>query len=123
MSPVELTFSVNGEEKETVKARDGVMARLNTPAGVALAKLEPQGESWIDRTPTVDRLGTRFPDDPEFVTYATRADGLHYRINSLFDPLFPKIRKLLKAEKPNRRRTISTAEGEVTIKATGYDQE
>ena len=123
MAPVELGYSLNGEPKEKVVAEDGVTAKLDTPAGTAYAKVKPQGSTWIERSPVVDRIGTKFPSDREYIPYRTRIDGLHYKINSIFDPLIPKERKLRKLKKITRKKKYSTTEGEVIIKATGYDQE
>ncbi len=123
MAPVELGYSLNGEPKEKVVAEDGVTAKLDTPAGTAYAKVEPQGSTWIERSPVVDRIGTKFPSDPDRIPYKTRTDGLHYKINSIFDPLIPKERKLRRLKKITRKKKYSTTEGEVIIKATGYDQE
>jgi len=123
MAPVELGYSLNREPKEKVVAEDGVTAKLDTPAGTAHAKVEPQGKNWITRSPVIDRIGTKFPSDPERIPYSTHADGLHYNINSIFDGLIPNIRKLRKSTKLSREKKYRTSKGEVIIKATGYDQE
>jgi len=116
MAPVELGYSLNRELKEKVVAEDDVTVSLDTPVGTAYAKVEPQGRNWLKRSPIIDRLGIKFPDDPKNI-------GLHYNTNSIFDSLIPEKRKLRKAKKTSREKTYSTSEGEIIIKATGYDQE
>lgn len=92
MAPVELGYSLNRELKEKVVAEDGVTVKLDTPAGTAFAKVEPQGRNRLMRSPIIDRLGIKFPDDPIYI-------GLHYNIKSIFDSLIPEKRKLRKAKK------------------------
>ena len=121
MAPAELSYSLNGVFQKRVIAEDGIQAILETPAGTASAKFRPNGHTLFTREPAIDRLGVRFPGDPEFIPYSTRADGLHYHINSLFDFLFRKERAFRRAEKVWREKTISTADGKVAIKAVGYD--
>lgn len=123
MAPCELGYSIDGVDKGKVVAEDGVTAKLDTPAGTAFAKLEEQGNYWFNKAPVADRLGVSFPGDPEYVLYSTRGDGLHYRINSIFDPLVPNIRRLIKRKRVARVRAYSTEEGVVEIRAVGYDQE
>lgn len=123
MSPIELSYSLNGKEVDKVVAEDGVVANLGTPAGVARAKVEVEEKSWFNRMALADRVGSLFPSDLTFVTYSTRADGLNYRVNSIFDLLIPSIRKLLKAKEVIREKKYATIEGEVIITATAYNNE
>ena len=123
MAPVELEYSLNGESKEKIAAEDGVTARIDTPAGPVFAKVKRQGKNWLTRCPLVDRIGAKFPSDPEHIPYSTRTDGLHYHVNSIFDPLIPSRRKMREAKKLTKTKKYSTSQGEVVIKVTGLDQE
>ncbi len=123
MAPVELEYSLNGHPKEKVVAEDGATARLDTPAGSVFAKVKRQGKNWLTRCPLIDRIGTKFPSDPEHIPYSTHGDGLHYHVNSIFDPLIPSRRKMREAKKLTRTKKYSTNRGEVEIKVTGLDQE
>ncbi|HJY98889.1 MAG TPA: hypothetical protein VJ227_04195 [Patescibacteria group bacterium] len=123
MSPVELGYSLNGEPKAKVVAEDGIVAILQTPAGIARAKLNRQGTNWLTRSGVLHRLGTFFPDDPPYIPYSTTVDGLHHYVDSIFDLLSPKKRQLEKAKKIKRCKTIQTEAGTVIITAKGYEKE
>ena len=118
MAPVELEWSLNGFKQESVTAPDGQLAIINTPIGQAKAKVEKNGKGLF-ASPIIDRLGVFFPGDPEYLPYSTRGDGLHYHINSLFDFLIPKERKLRQAKKVWRKVERATPQGQIEIEATG----
>jgi len=123
MSHVELSYTLDGEQKETVSAEDGVLARLETPAGVALAKVRPQGKKWIDKTPLVNRVGTKFPTDSNYMSNITAGDGLNYKPDSLLDFLNKDRRKLRKADSVTTGVEIATQHGMVAIKVTASNHE
>lgn len=121
MSPCELKYSLNGKVQKAITGQDGILTILETPAGTAMAKLEPNGHTWLTRQAVIDRLGVLFPGDPQSIRYATSTNGLHYHINTIFDYFIPKERKLMKLKEISRRKTIQTQQGEVKIEARGYD--
>jgi len=123
MSPVELGYSLNGTPQKKITAEDGVMAILETPAGLALAKMLPNGNTRLTRQPVVNRLGHLFPEDPPYIPYSTRTDKLHYRPDSIFDFLIPRMREMGHWKRASISKTLQTEQGTVEIVATGFDKD
>jgi hypothetical protein len=118
MTPVELSYSVNDVEIQKVIAPDGERAVLTTPIGNAEAQFDPK-EKFLPSLP-IFRLGTLFPG--EYSAWPiTHSNGLNYYADSIIDYIIPKRRNHLNLKRPTLRWTVKTSEGELVIKATGYD--
>lgn len=106
MTPIEARYTLNGEEKKKVVAKeDGVTVVLNTPAGRARARLSPRRRGVLD-TPLDERFATEFPGEPPF---KRAGDALEF--------VFARRRYRKKANMPTftRAQDFQTDEGRVVI--------
>ena len=83
MAPVEARYTLNGEERDKITAEDGAPIALNTPAGLARAKLDPRIHGNALDGSLGERFQTKFPGQNTFREKPYRDtpwDKLHFFI-------------------------------------------